>query len=370
MAPNPDPFFSLIEARRDIDGRFFNIKRVGAGNFSLVFAARDNISNRDVAIKVFRPEFLIQHPYRFQCFCREVALLWQLSGTKNVLDWIAPQGEFIEKVRSESGIIFDFRFPYFAVELASTDVSAVIRAGSWSAEQKLLGFREMCKGVQRIHRAGISHRDIKPSNFLVMKDGTIKLSDFGTARDLNGSDPPLMPDYMISPGDTRYSSPEMLALIHDVDPTIAFSGDIYSLGASLFELWSGTMLGLQLFDARFAADLTQSMNAVHKRDRLRNYLGFVQNIAGAHPLPAIAAFGNSLPSSISALVEGLYQSMSALDYRRRLCDFARIFLRIDQCLLVLKNEEKVRRWRQQKELFRANRQEKCVHAQRRLEIAR
>jgi serine/threonine protein kinase len=369
MASNPDGYFKLIEARRDIGGRFINIKRTGAGHFSLVFAARDTTTNRDIAIKVFHPEFLTQHPYRFQCFCREAALLHQLKGSKNVLDWIAPQGEFNEVVTSTTGISFDLRFPYFAVELASTDVGEIIRTGSWTAEQKLLGFREMCKGVQRIHGEGISHRDIKPSNFLVMSSGEVKLSDFGAARDINGGDPPIMPDYMIAPGDTRYSSPEMLALIHDVDATIAFHGDMYSLGATLFELWSGAILGIQLFDPRFAGDLTQSMNAVHKRDRLRNYLGFVQNIAGAHPLPAIAAYRNGVPPSVSTLVEGLYQSMSALDYRRRLCDFDRIFLRIDQCLLVLKNEEKVRRWRQQKEVFKRNRDEKYARAEKRSDLA-
>jgi serine/threonine protein kinase len=229
MAPSPEGHFKLIEARRDIDGRFFNIRRAGAGNFSLVFAARDNTSNRDIAIKVFRPEFLTQHPYRFQCFCREAALLQQLNGSKNVVNWIAPRGEFTEELKSTTGITVDYRFPYFAVELAVTDVGEAARTGSWNSEQKLLGFREMCKGVQRIHRAGIAHRDIKPSNFLIMPDGAVKLSDFGTARDVNGSDPPIMPDYMIAPGDTRYSSPEMLALIHDVDATIAFRGDIYSL---------------------------------------------------------------------------------------------------------------------------------------------
>jgi serine/threonine protein kinase len=249
--------------------------------------------------------------------------------------------------------------------LASSDIGEAVRAASWSAEQKLVGFREMCKGVQRIHHEGISHRDIKPSNFLAMESGLVKLSDFGAARDIKGSAPPLLNDYSLTPGDTRYASPEMLALLHDADPSIAFAGDIFSLGASLFELWSGTILGLQVFDIGFASALTQSMNAVNKQDRIRNYLGFVQNIAGGHPLPPINAYGNHVPSSISKLVEGLYQAMAALDYRQRLCDFERIFLRIDQCLLVLRNEEKVLKWREQREVFRNNRKEKCAHAQRR-----
>jgi pantothenate kinase-related protein Tda10 len=57
--------------------------------------------------------------------------------------------------------------------------------------------------------------------------------------------------------------------------------------------------------------------------------------------------------------------MAALDYRkRRLCDFERIFLKIDQCLLVLRNTEKVKRWRAQKELYNTNSRAKSARRQK------
>lgn len=366
MAPHADKFFKLIEARSDIDGRFINLRRAGEGHFCLVFSATDTTSNREVAVKVFHFAFL-NDTYRLQCFQREAEILERLKGTDNILDWVAPIRDFTVKlVEPTTGIAVDLRFPYFALELASGDVGQVIRSGSWSPEQTLLAFREMCKGVQRIHREGVCHRDIKPSNFVVMKDGSLKLSDFGTARDFNGSAPPILSNYPWSPGDVRYTSPEMLAVIHDVQPNIAFRGDFYSLGATLFEMCTGLMLGIQIFDAAFMADLAKSMNAVDRSRRLHTYLGFVRNLAGAHPLPSISAFGPGVPPCVASLVDGLYQSMAALDFRDRLCDFERIFLRIDRCLLVLRNDEKIRRWRERRELFKRKREEKYRRAENRM----
>jgi serine/threonine protein kinase len=112
------------------------------------------------------------------------------------------------------------------------------------------------------------------------------MSDFGTARHLDQNEPAILPHYAFPPGDTRYASPEMLALLHDDDPSIALAGDIYGLGATLFELWSGAILGVQLFTSRFMADLAQAMNAVNKRDRFRIFTEFVPNLVAGHPLPS------------------------------------------------------------------------------------
>jgi serine/threonine protein kinase len=212
----------------------------------------------------------------------------------------------------------------------------------------------MCKAIQRIHRLEIVHRDIKPSNFLLMESGEVKLSDFGAARKIDGTEAALVADYQAAPGDTRYTSPEMHALLHDDDVTICRKGDVFALGATLFELFSGVLLGVQLFDASFVQDLARSMSAINKRERKRTYLQFVQNLDAGHPLPSISSYGGDIPVSIRDLVDGLYKAMAALDYRRRLCDFETIFLKIEQCLLVLRNEEKVKRWRQRKEQYRRN----------------
>jgi serine/threonine protein kinase len=363
MNGNAD-LFRLIEARQDIGGRFTNLHRKGAGHFSLVLEAIDSQTRQKVAVKVFHPHFL-GDVYRVQCFNREEEILKRITGTKNVLNWVAPRSDFTVTLTDRAtGISYPIVFPYFVVELASGDVETEMRGGGWDAEQKLRAFREMCKAVRRIHQAGICHRDIKPSNFLVF-DGTLKLSDFGTARDFSGSDAPLLQRYEMSPGDTRYTAPELLALLHDAEPRMAFFGDFFSLGATFFEMWTGVILNLQIFDANFMSDLRQSMNATDKSQRPRMFLGFIQNMASAHPLPTLQSVGGVVPPSINALVEDLYQSLAALDYRKRLRDFDRVFLRIDQCLLVLKNEEKVQKWQRQKELYRLNREENARRAENR-----
>jgi serine/threonine protein kinase len=375
MAPDAarNGFLKLIEARPDLGGRYVGPMRIGVsggdGHFSLLFSATDNQTGWPVAIKVFRPDRLSE-TYRYQSFCREAILLERLAGTPNVLEWVGRQDEYVEQVQSTTGIPFDLRFSYFAVELASTDVGAINRLGQWGAEQKLAAFREMCKAVQRIHMQEIVHRDIKPSNFLVMDSGDIKLSDFGTARLIDGIEPPILANYPAAPGDTRYASPEMHALLHDDDPMICQQGDIFALGATLFELCTGAILGVQLFDTSFALDLAQSMGAVQKRDRRRVYLQFVRNLDAGHPLPSISEYASDVPASVRTHVDDLYKSMATLDYRRRLCDFSMIFLKINQCLLVLRNEEKVNRWRKQKEVYRQNHRAKLARRQARVGLAR
>ena len=177
------------------------------------------------------------------------------------MGWRGSRNEFIEHAQTDTGIPLEFKFPYFVVELASTDAATIIRSGTWSAEQKLVAFRAICKAVQRIHRRKIVHRDIKPTNFLIMPNSAVKLSDFGTARKIDGSESAILASYPAAPGDRRYTSPEMHAVLHDEDPTIAIYGDIFALGATLFELFSGVILGIQIFDVAFATDLARAMGA-------------------------------------------------------------------------------------------------------------
>jgi hypothetical protein len=81
-------------------------------------------------------------------------------------------------------------------------------------------------------------------------------------------------------------------------------------------------------------------------------------MANSHPLPNLAAFQPDVPRCILPMLDDLYKSMTHFDYRRRLVDFSRIRLRIQTCLLVLRNEKKYQRWRELKDRYRARRLEK------------
>jgi serine/threonine protein kinase len=218
------------------------------------------------------------------------------------------------------------------------------------AREVLFRFRAMCRAVQRVHSLGMVHRDVKPGNFLVMSDGRIKLSDFGTARIVGEGTNGLIKDYAgFPPGDLGYTAPEILASLHDDDPTVALGADIFSLGASFFEMFSGVPLGVQLFDQAFQSDLLQAMAPVRRGDRKRIYNQFVGGIANSRPLASVAAFSPTIPACVTPVVDELYRSMAALDYRFRVRDFGLVFLRINRGILILDNDQKIRQWRQRRE---------------------
>jgi serine/threonine protein kinase len=248
-------------------------------------------------------------------------------------------------------------FQYYAVELASSDLGVCVSMGNWEPEQKLVAFRTMCRAIQRLHSHGIGHRDLKPRNFLVMVDGTVKLSDFGTARHLDGRDQ-ILASYSGPPGEIAYTAPELCALLQEGDPSIARAGDIFGLGAILFELFTGTVLGNLIYDQNFIGSLIGYMYAVPRASRRAVYDGFVSSLANARPLPDLASFGPLVPGCILELLDRLYKCMASLDYRARLCNFSQIFLHIERCRLILRNERLYRRWKAEREKRRAARAKK------------
>jgi serine/threonine protein kinase len=286
------------------------------------------------------------------------------AGKPDILQCLAPRDEFTVPF-THMGMTLHIPFAYYAVELASHDVNSVILADRWTPTQKLEAFRVMCRAVQRIHTRRVAHRDLKPSNFLVMPDGTLRISDFGTARDLSDPTSGLLPAYQAPPGDFGYAAPEIMASLHDVDPAFAFGGDVYSLGAILFELFARTPLVLRLFDAATLGALRQSMNIVDRTVRVRTYNGFVTNMANAHPLPSLAHFGGTVPSCALPLIDRLYQSMAAIDYRSRLSDFNKIFSLINTSIWSIQHEDAYRRLRALRARMQEAKEKKRLEPQQR-----
>jgi serine/threonine protein kinase len=348
---NREALLRLIERRTLLDGRFTNIRRLGpmggSGNFSLLFVSEDSVTGTNVALKFYNPHHHGDQ-YRLESFKREAALLQELNGQKDIVKLAAPLSEFVETFSILNGIPFELRFAYYALALARSDVGEMVAAGGWGAECNLIAFRIMCRAIQRIHTLKVAHRDLKPGNFLVMADGSIKMCDLGTARRIDGVTDPLSRSYWAPPGDLRYCAPELLALLHDGDPSAAFRADIYSLGAILFELFSGTVLANHLFERTFAVDLMAIMRAVKPGDRRRVYEASISAIASKYRLPSLAAFGDAAPHCIRDRLDELYMLMAELDYRRRLCDFSRIFSKINTCLLILRNQHKYIKWHEEK----------------------
>jgi serine/threonine protein kinase len=353
-----DAILQTIEQKPHLNDRFERMLRIdaegGGGCFSLVLKAWDRHTNREVALKFYDPAKRSE-TYRWESFKREVLLLPTFDGKPDILQCVCPLTEFKEPFAHATGIVLDVDFAYYAVELATYDVKAAIINKLWNVEQKLMFFKAMCRGVQRVHAARIAHRDLKPGNFLVMPDGALRLSDFGTARLISGANNSIVPTYGGPPGDIGYASPEMIAALHDVDPHFAFTGDVYALGAILFELFTGVRLNLQVFDGSTIAALNTMLTAVPPAQRVSTYDGFVASMASARALPSLSLFGGDVPGSILELLNQLYMGLAALDYHDRLMDFQHIFMQINRCVYVHQHEAAYRRWRERKRQWKANR---------------
>jgi len=136
---------------------------------------------------------------------------------------------------------------------------------------------------------------------------------------------------------------------HDDIPEVALNADFYALGAILFELFTGTNLGATILSPAMMSEIRLIFTKNRKGERKAAFDGAIAGIAAAYPLPRLSDFGSVSPASIAGLVDDLYRSLGALDYRVRLNDFDRIFFKIQACLLVLRNAEKYDRWNREKE---------------------
>jgi serine/threonine protein kinase len=324
-----------------------------------------------VALKFYDPirRFDTHAPYRFGCFEREAKILEALSGERDVIGWVSPIRQFTEKFDA-GGISLNVPFAYFGLELAQTDLATVISSGSVPPRQILDMYRVMCRSIRRLHQLGYTHRDLKPSNFLIMSDSTVRLSDLGTARGMDAATAKLAAAYIYPPGELTYASPETLAALLDDDPLLAYKADVFALGAVLFEMVTGTVLGLHLFDPRFRSELTPMMAAIARGKRKETFDSLVPSIADGHPLPNLFAFAPTIPLSILPILDDLYKRMAHLDYRRRLCDFDRISLRIESCTKVLRNDEAYKKWREAKRLSKVALEKKLERRQLRAAAAK
>ena len=133
--------------------------------------------------------------------------------------------------------------PFFAMELVSGDpITVFCDDQRLSIDQRLAIFRELCNSIQHAHQKGLIHRDLKPSNILVTKrDGEFlsKVIDFGVSKATHGrvTGETALTKHAFMIGTPEYMSPEQTDTQgNDQD----IRTDVYSLGAILFELLTGS----------------------------------------------------------------------------------------------------------------------------------
>jgi serine/threonine protein kinase/Tfp pilus assembly protein PilF len=200
-------------------GRYTLIKVLGRGGMGIVWLARDQELERDVALK-FLPDLMIQ----------DRSLLDQLKReTKRCLELTHPH---IVRIHD---FVHDERSGCISMEYVDGETLSDLRVekehGVFEPPEIAAWISQLCEALDYAHnRARVIHRDLKPANLMVNKRGDLKVADFGIARNLADSASRLTAEHGRS-GTLVYMSPQQLSGEHGTH-----LDDIYSLGATICEL--------------------------------------------------------------------------------------------------------------------------------------
>jgi serine/threonine-protein kinase len=199
-------------------GRYRITGTLGHGGMGTVCRGRDEVLGRDVAIKVIQDRF---------------------GGVEHVVRRFEAEARAVAQISSPH-IVHVYEFdpvavpPYLVMELVGGPSlqQFVKRRGRGAFGTVAECARQTLRGLATAHAAGIIHRDVKPGNILRAADGTYKLTDFGLARSLEQGQSLTASGSVI--GTLHYMAPEVAA----GDEATAAS-DLYSLGATLYEMLAG-----------------------------------------------------------------------------------------------------------------------------------
>lgn len=203
-------------------GRYEVVRLLGKGAVGEVYLAKDPALDRLVAIKTL-PSLAALPPGER----REVAARFTREA-RAAAGLTHPNIVTIYDVGEQDGV------PYMAMEyLEGTTLDRHTRRGHLLPPQKVLEIGiQAAVALARAHAAGIVHRDVKPANLVLLPDGTVKITDFGLAKD-PGTGLTAQDDILGTP---NYMAPEQIA-----GRTIDGRADLFSLAVTLFELLTGEL---------------------------------------------------------------------------------------------------------------------------------
>lgn len=251
--------------------KHYRVKRkIGSGGMATVYEALDTRNQARVALKVLHPHLADQPTYvaRFQ---REAQMAMTLHSPHIVqmLEYGEDQG-----------------LHYLAMEYVSgvTLQQFVQQMGAVSVHQALSIIYQAALALDEANRHHIVHRDIKPHNIMILRNGMIKVMDFGIARDVTMDS---MTTTGMFVGTALYSSPEQAG-----GERVDIRSDIYSLGVVLYQLLTGT--------APFQADTPRAL---------------LLRVMQGNPVP-VQSIRIDLPAPVAKIVE----KMLAREPERRFQD--------------------------------------------------
>jgi urea transport system substrate-binding protein len=214
---------SLRSNRKDWVGRRIGkyqiTKLLGVGGMGVVLQGHDASIERDVAIKVL-PSELSANSQALNRFLAEARSAGKLNHPNTVTIFeIAQDG--------------DDHFLVMEVVAGGSAEDHINHSGAYSVREATRIAIESCRGLAAAHKAGMVHRDVKPANLLITENGTVKVSDFGLAKRMQGQSLQLTQAGQVL-GTPYYMSPEQWES-GDVDER----SDVYSLGATYYALLTG-----------------------------------------------------------------------------------------------------------------------------------
>lgn len=197
-------------------GRYEIISELGQGAMGVVYKAMDPLIDRVVAIKTINLSLAQDEKEEYEArFYQEAKAAGRLSHPNIVTIFdVGKTGEIA----------------YIAMEfLQGRELREILNAEfALPVEQVLDIVSQVATGLAYAHEFGIVHRDIKPSNIMVVRDGYVKITDFGIARMESAA---IHTQTGLVLGSPKYMSPEQV-----MGKTVDLRSDIFSLGVMLYEM--------------------------------------------------------------------------------------------------------------------------------------
>ena len=203
-----------------LDNRYEILECIGTGGMAVVYKARCHRLNRLVAVKILKPELASDAEFRRR-FHDESQAVAMLSHTNIVTVYDVSHSDGLD---------------YIVMELVDgmTLKQYMQKRGAPLNWREALHFiTQIVRALGHAHSRGIIHRDIKPQNILVLRDGSVKVTDFGIARITSAAQATLTQEAL---GSVHYISPEQARGSH-----IDGRSDLYSAGVVLYEMLTGRL---------------------------------------------------------------------------------------------------------------------------------